>query len=186
MRKLTLSVLMMTLLLLSGCGEREAALERGFSSFREAVTHAESITAETELTVSSGAAAAEYTLRLSYDGRAAEIEILKPELIAGIKAVAENGEGEIVYEGVRLGTGPIDADGLTPVSALPAILKAMQSGYLELLWWEEPYIAARLHIGETSVLTLWLERETLVPVTAEIASGGLTVLSCRFLSWEMQ
>lgn len=186
MRKLTPSVLMMTLLLLTGCGEREARLEQSFASFREAVTMAEHISATVELTVSSGSAAADYTLQVEYDGQTTELEILQPELLAGVKAVAKQGQAEIAYESVRLGAGPIDQDGLTPVSAVPAILDAMQSGYRELIWWEEPYIAARLHIGETSVLTLWLEEDTLTPVTAEIASGGLTVLTCTFTHWEIQ
>lgn len=183
MRKWLVSVLMTALLLLPGCGEREKRLETGFEAFREAVTLAESITARAELTVSSGATAADYVMRLSYDGQRLDMTLEEPELLAGVTASVLKGETELMYGGVRLGAGPIDADGLTPVSALPAILEAMESGYVELLWWEGDYMAARLHIGDTSVLTLWLEGESLTPVTAEIASGGLTVMTCSFNEW---
>lgn len=186
MRKLFISVLMMTLLLLPGCGEREARLERGFAAFREAVTATESLSASVRLTASAGEAVSEYRLELVYDGRTVTVTIAEPELLAGITAVARQGETEIAYESVRLGAGALDESGLTPVSALPAVLDAVQSGYLELLWWEEPYICARLHVSEASVLTLWLEKDTLVPATAEIASGGRTVVRCVFEEWAME
>ena len=185
MRKFLVSVLMITLLLLPGCGEREKRLESGFETFRETLTVAESLTAKVELTVSSGATAANYTMAVAYDGRRTEMTLLAPEILAGITAAAELGQTSIAWENVRLGAGPLDADGLTPVSAVPAMLEAMQSGYVELLWWEEEYIAARLHIGETSVLTLWLEEKTLTPVSAEISSGGLAVLCCDITAWEI-
>lgn len=186
MRKGIVSVLMMTLLLLAGCGEREARLERGFTAFREAVTVAESITARVEMTVSSGSTAADYTLDLAYDGQSCELTIAEPELLAGVKAIVSHGEGTVAYGSVRLGAGTIDADGLTPVSALPAMLDAMQSGYLELLWWEGDTIVSRLHIGDTSVMTLWLQPDTLTPIAAEIASDGLTVLRCEFGTWAIE
>lgn len=186
MRKFLVSVLMMTLLILPGCGERERRLEKGFEAFRAAVTDARSITARVSLTVSSGETAADYVLDLAYDGRETAVTILEPELLTGVTAYARDGETEIEFQGIRLGAGPLDADGLTPMSALPAVVDAMQSGYTELLWWEGEYITARLHIGDTSVLTLWLEEDTLTPVTAEISSGGLAVLCCEFTAWEME
>lgn len=185
MRKFLVSVLMITLLLLPGCGEREKRLESGFNDFRESLTAAESVTARVELTVSSGATAAAYTMDVAYDGRKTDMTLLAPEILAGITASAEKGETAIEWGSVRLGAGPLDEDGLTPVSAVPAMLDAMESGYVELLWWEEDYIAARLHIGETSVLTLWLEEDTLTPVSAEISSGGLAVLCCEIGEWTL-
>ena len=185
MRKFLVSVLMITLLLLSGCGEREKRLESGFETFRDTLTVAESVTARVELTVSSGATAADYAMTVAYDGRRTEMTLLAPEVLAGITAGAEMGQTSVEWGSLRLGAGPLDADGLTPVSAVPAMLEAMESGYVELLWWEEHYIAARLHIGETSVLTLWLEGDTLTPVTAEISSGGLTVMRCEITEWEI-
>lgn len=186
MRKLLVSVLMMTLLLLSGCGEREARLEKGFQQFQETVTATENLSAAVRLTASTGGAVSEYLLDLSYDGRAAAVTIREPELLSGITAVAQRGQTEIAYESVRLGAGALDETGLTPVSALPAVIDAIQSGYLELLWWEEAYICARLHVSDSSVLTLWLEEDTLVPYVAEIASDGCVVVRCIFEDWTIE
>ena len=186
MRKFLVSVLMMTLLLLPGCGEREARLEGDFEAFRQSVTETENMTASVRLTAMTGGAAAEYLLRLSYDGSAVSVTIAEPELLAGITAVAERGQTEIVYESVRLGAGALDETGLTPVSALPAVIDAIQSGYLELLWWEEPWLCARLHVSDSSVLTLWLEEDTLAPYVAEIASDGRVVVRAVFEDWTME
>lgn len=185
MRKFRVSVLMMTLLLLAGCGEREARLERAFSEFRDAMTATEELTAEAKLTVTVGETVSEYRLSMTYDGRETAITVLEPEIIGGVTAVAERGQTEIVYGSVRLGAGPLDESGLTPMSVLPAFIHAVQSGYLELLWWEEPYICARLHVSDTSVLTLWLEEGAIVPVVAELASEGRTVARCEFTEWTM-
>lgn len=185
MRKAALAALMMTLLLLTGCGEREAKLETGFDRFREAVTLAEGIDLQVELTADRGQTVEEYTLSAVYDGQTTEVEVLAPELIAGIRATAQAGETTVAYENVILGTGALNEEGLTPMSAIPVMLDAMASGYVELLWWEGDYITARLYVGEQSVLTLWLEGDTLTPVAGEIATEGETVISCQFIQWEI-
>lgn len=186
MRKFLISVLMMTLLFLPGCGEREARLERGFDEFRRSLTETESVTASVRLTAMTGGTVSEYLLSLAYDGSTVAVTIAEPELLAGVTAVAERGRTEIVYESVRLGAGALDETGLTPMSALPAVIDAIQSGYLELLWWEEPYICARLHVSDSSVLTLWLEEDTLVPYVAEIASDGRVVVRAVFEDWILE
>ncbi len=183
MRKAVISALMMTLLLLPGCGEREARLEMGFDKLRQTVTAAEQITAKVELTADYGQTVSEYTLALVYDGQRTEVEVLAPELIAGVRAAAQRGETTVAYEDTVLGAGPLDREGLTPMSALPVMMDAMASAYVELLWWESGDIAARLYVGEDSVMTLWIDGDTLAPVAAEIADQGRTVISCAFSEW---
>lgn len=183
MRKGLISVLTISLLLLGGCGERKAQMEEDFAAFRRTVAEAEHIGAQAELTADYGETAQDYTLSLSGDGNRVEVEIIEPELLAGVKATAERGEAALSYDGVMLGAGALDEEGLTPVSALPVILDAMADGYVELLWTEGGYLTARLYAGEDSVCTLWLNAETLVPSAAEIASDGCTVIVCRFTDW---
>ena len=185
MRKFMISVLMITLLLPAGCGEREARMEEDFEAFRAAITVTEMLALRAELTALGDGTAAEYVLDTVYDGSAVTVTVAEPTLLAGVTAVAARGETELSYEGVRLGLGPVDGEGLTPVSAIPAMIDAMQSGYLELLWREAPYLVARVHVGEGTVMTLWLEERTLTPAAAELASGGKTVITCRFSGWTM-
>ena len=185
MRKGIVSALMITLLLLPGCGEREARLEKGFDALRQAVTVAENIRFQGSLTADYGETVADYTMAVSYDGQETVVEVLAPELIAGVQASAKRGETAISYQGVQLGAGPLDEEGLTPMSAIPVMIDAMASSYVELLWWDGDYIASRLYVGENSVLTLWLDKETYTPVAGEIASEGRTVITMRIDGWEI-
>jgi hypothetical protein len=185
MSKRLVPLLMIPLLLLAGCGEREVTLENNFAAFRQGLTQAEVVSATVELTAYVGDTVETYTMAVTYDGQQTTMELVSPEILAGIKATAQDGQTAIAYENVMLSAGALNQEGLTPVSAMPAILKAMASGYTELLWWEADQVAARLYVGENSVCTLWLEPDTLTPVTAEIASAGQTVLTCQFTMWEI-
>ena len=185
MRKAIVSALMMTLLLLPGCGEREERLEEGFGALRQAVTEAGSIHFQAALTADYGETVEDYKLDVSYDGQQAVVEVLSPELIAGVRAHAKRGETQVEFDGALLGAGPLDAEGLTAMSAVPVMMDAMASAYVELLWWDGDYIAARLYVGENSVLTLWLDQETYSPVAMEVASEGRTVIKSIITGWEI-
>ena len=186
MRKGILSVLMIPLLLLGGCGEREARMEKGFETFRSSLMTAGRLETHVSLTADYGGTTAEYELAVSYDGRETVTEILTPELLAGVKARSRWGEALVEFDGVLLGAGALDSEGLTPVSAVPAILAAMAGGYRELLWGEEGLIAARLYVGEESRCTVWLDDETLIPAAAEIDAGGRRVITCLFTDWTLE
>jgi hypothetical protein len=179
------AVLMIPLLLLAGCEEREAGLEKEFTEFRADVNDADCITVRGTLTADAGDSVERYVLDASYDGKQTTVEIVEPALVAGVKATARWGETEIEYGNVLLGAGALDADGLTPVSAMPAIFAAMAGGYTELLWREGDLIAARMYAGESSRCTVWLTADTLTPVHAEIASDGRTVISCDLTDWQI-
>ena len=47
------------------------------------------------------------------------------------------------------------------------------------------YLAARLYVGESSVLTVWLDRDAVTPLAAEIASDGRTVVTMHITDWRM-
>ena len=179
------AVLMIPLLLLAGCGEREARLEKSFGAFRESVAAAELITVRGTLTADFGGTEERYVIDASYDGKQTTVEIVEPALIAGVKATARWGETSIEYGGVLLGTGALDEEGLSPAAAMPAIFAAMAGGYVELLWWDGDLIAARIYAGEDSRCTVWLAAEELTPVCAELAAGGRTVISCALSGWSI-
>lgn len=186
MRKVLASALMIPLLLLVGCGEREAEPEDAFASFREALNAAENMTASVRLTADFGGTASDYVLDISFDGDVTRVTVTEPELIAGVTATVQAGQTSLSYEGVMLGAGAVDDEGTTPLSSIPVILDAMRGGYAELYWRDGSYCAARFYAGETSACTVWIEPDTLTPVAAEIASDGATVISCRFTDWSTE
>ncbi len=185
MRKGLTSVLMIPLLLLAGCGEREARMEHSFTTFRDALIDTAGVTAHASLTADAGDTVADYELEVAYDGQETVVTITEPALIAGVTARGKWGESTLSYDGVILGAGALDEDGLTPVSAIPRMLEAMAGGYKELLWWDGELVAARLYVSETSRCTVWLDPETCVPQYAEISSDGKRVISCTFTDWEL-
>ena len=180
-----LSVLMIPLLLLAGCGERQAGLERSFDRFRESVADAQEITLRASLTADYGQSVEHYVVTASWDGHETELTVEEPALIGGVRVTARWGEAKLSYGDVLLGMGELDADGDTPVSAVPVILDAMAGGHVELLWWDGDYIAARIYTGESSRCTVWLDPDSLVPFHAEIASEGRTVISCELSDWTL-
>lgn len=186
MRKRMISALMIPLLLLIGCGERAAAPEDAFASFREQLNAAGSVSAEAELTVSRGGTVSAYTLAVEADAAGTKITVTEPGLIAGVTAFVGPEGTDVSYDGVMLGAGPVDEEGTSPVSALPVILRSARSGYAELYWRDGSYLAARYYVGETTACTIWLEPQSMAPVSAEIAQDGKTVISCRFTKWSMQ
>ena len=186
MRKRLVSVLMIPLLLLVGCGARRAEPEDVFASFREEMNAAGGIAAKAGLTADFGGTAAEYTLDLIADAEVVTVTVTEPEILSGITASVRADGSDVSFDGVMLGVGPVDPEGTTPVSALPAILRAMREGYAELYWMDGSLAAARFYAGETSACTVWLDPEELTPVAAEIASEGRTVITCRFSDWKME
>lgn len=186
MRKVIVSALMIPLLLLAGCGGREAKPEQSFHDFREAVLSAQKITVDAHLTADYGDSVEEYALSAVYDGSETTVTVTEPLLIAGVTARSRWGETEIEYGDVLIGMGQLDENGLSPAAALPVIFEAMAGGYTELLWWDGDLLAARLYAGEDSRCTVWLDPDTLIPTAAEIASNGRRVISCELTDWIIQ
>lgn len=183
MRGRFVCVLMIPLLLLCGCGVRKASPEDVFSAFREELLSAGSSSFRAELRSETEGSTASYTLDAFSDGETTTVTIREPELLAGITASMRAEQTDVSYEGLMLGVGALDASGTTPVSAVPAILKAMEEGYSELYWEDGDLCAARFYVSEICTCTVWLEPESLVPSAAEIATDGRTILTCRISDW---
>lgn len=179
MRKIWISALMMTLALLTGCAGRANRLEQDFSVFREQLRSAEALECAVSLCWNSGESLSEYGLELSAGDDSCRVTVTEPELIAGISAVIGEEGAALEYESVMLGVGELA--GLTPVSALPELLRSMAYGYAELFWREDDYLAVRLWMDEEAVAELWLLDGR--PVCAEIAADGVTLATCSFENW---
>ena len=122
------------------------------------------------------------------DGDETVLTLREPELAAGITArIGEEG-GALEYDGLALDTGPLDGDGLSPVSALSALLSAARSEYMAECALERTGDSELLRVlcadpeaapGTGRETTLWFDPETYALVQGEISVDGYRVIQCR-------
>jgi hypothetical protein len=81
-----------------------------------------------------------------------------------------------LYDGAEVFTGSLDADGLSPVSSLITAMKAWKDGLITESYFEDNNLKIAYRLSDTSELKTTFDKETFLPISAEIASNGFTVL----------
>lgn len=190
MRKLLLCVPMITLLL-AGCGgktqgseaEQLALLVRGEYLEMTACSLDASITAD------YGQRVYQYELSAAVGEEETVLTLTAPEAVAGVTARLSGETGLLEYDGMSVETGTLDSEGLTPMSALPALLETAQSGYIAAYALEEQEGGGRLlridcgdpeeGPGTGTETTLWFDSDTCALVRGEISVDGFRVITCE-------
>lgn len=190
MRKLLLCVPMITLLL-AGCGgktqgseaEQLALLVRGEYLEMTACSLDASITAD------YGQRVYQYELSAAVGEEETVLTLTAPEAVAGVTARLSGETGLLEYDGMSVETGTLDSEGLTPMSALPALLETAQSGYIAACALEEQEGGGRLlridcgdpeeGPGTGTETTLWFDSDTCALVRGEISVDGFRVITCE-------
>ena len=184
MKRIGLCACILTLLLISGCGSHEKNA-RDWRQFRENINSAQALSMKVEVTADIGGKVMTYTLAYTESGGESSVEVLAPELIAGIRARFSESGAALEYDGLVLDTGEPAPDGLTPISALPALAGAFRSGHVESLGSEisdgVAMLTADVLISESSAARIWLDAASRAPLCAEIRSGGRVIVRCEFL-----
>lgn len=192
MRKvISLCVLMMTLLPLSGCfggGEDQKALDTALT-IRTEYLAMETFSAQAELTADYGRRV--YTYGLSVTGGPEEtlLTVTEPDLVAGVTARLKAGESFLEYDTVCIETGPLTEDGLTPISAIPSLLDAVRSGYITTCGTDDTgafrvdYGDPDLPAGTGTVYTLWFDSQSHALLRGEVAKDGYRCIQCTFSSF---
>lgn len=74
---------------------------------------------------------ADYTLRCHWNAEGpSSIEVLEPEMLAGICAELEGEQLTLTYEDVSLAAGTLGSQEISPVQCLPLMMYAIREGYL--------------------------------------------------------
>lgn len=189
MRKVfSLCVLMMTLLLFSGCaggGEDQDALDLALTIRSEylAVMH---FTAQAELTADYGQRVYDYTLSVDANQEETVLTVTAPELMAGVTARAKTDAIFLEYDTLCIETGPLANDGLSPVSAIPAMLNAVRRAYITTCGMDESGLL-RVDYGNPDTppgtgteYVLWFDPDSHALVQGEVSSDGFRCISCTF------
>lgn len=178
MRRGYIAALMISVLLLSGCGAGSETAE--FEQFRQRMAAAAAeVTAE--VTASEDDEVTVFTLMCAAVEDGYDVAVTEPELLAGVRAHLRTGENTLEFDGIVLPVGDLGG-GLSPLTALPRVLRAAQEGHVDLLWREDGALVAQLILDDTTTVRLYLDAAG-VPVAAEISEGTETVVRCDILNW---
>lgn len=123
------------------------------------------------------------------------LTVVEPALLKGITARLKDGEGMLEYDGAGVSVGPLDEEGLNPISALPAILTQLTRGYMAQCDWDgrEEERVLRIHFRhpdkqelEGTEYTLWFHPESHVLLRGEVSVGGQRRLTAVFTDFTME
>ena len=189
-RSIGMCVLMMTLLL-SACGGagESASLQEQALAIRSRYLAAAGCTAKLDVTADYGQRVYTYTVAVTAAQEETDLTVLAPQEVAGVTARLTAGGSRLEYDGAVVETGPLTADGLTPLSAIPALMEAARSGFIdnctrELLGEQQTLrILCRdpaLPAGQGQETTLWLDPDTGALLRGELSSDGQRVILCVF------
>jgi len=181
---------MMTLLL-SGCqaGTAEETPEEAALALREEYLALAGWSATVDVSVCYSETVYGFTLdaRWQREGETV-LTVTAPELVAGITARVAEGETVLEYDGAGLSLGLLDGDGLTPVSAVTAIMAQIEKGYMAKCAWageNSEYLRIIFRDPEREANTgtefaLTFDRNSRALLSAEAGVAGETVLTANF------
>jgi len=181
MKRLYLPLLLIFSLMLTGCGQNAAKAH--FTEFTEQLKEKETLSFTSDIRCEYEDKTVSFTLSYSADSEGSTVTVTAPELIRGIRAHASAGETSVEFEGIILDTGPLDAYGLSPVSALPVLVEAIKNGYIDSVWEEKGEYAALIVPSDHMNVQLHLDKYTMCPVYAELVSDGRVAAFIHIRDW---
>ncbi len=193
MRKLTACVLMMTLLL-SGCraGSTGETPEEAALALREEYQALAGWSATVDVSVCYSDTVYDFTLDAEWQRKGETVlTVTAPDLLAGITARVAEGETVLEYDGAGLSLGLLDDTGLTPVSAVTAIMGQIEKGYMAKCAWsgeEEQYLQIsfqdpKLEANAGTQFLLAFDRSSHALLSAEVSVEGVTVLTAKLTNF---
>lgn len=183
--------LMISVLLLSGCGSKVNTADELALNIRTEYMAMTGFHAIADIVADYGERIYEYTLDAVWqkDGETV-LTVIKPEMIAGITARIKDGSSILQYDGASLETGELSPDGFSPVEAIPALVGYITSGYMAECGIEEEENGQQLlrilcrdpenSSGTGPETNFWIDVGTHALVRAEFLYNGYTVIQCVF------
>lgn len=185
--RLRMSALMISLVLLCGCGSAAARDREGVDLLREQTAQAAKITFLADVHADDGSAVADYVFACTRTGEATEVEVLRPELISGVVAHMALNDLTLYYDGLSFEAGALDAEGLSAIQAPSMLLSSLKDGAISQLRRETrenaETIAFRVQSTKGYEVDIWIDAQTLSPRYAEILSEGRAALQCAIRDW---
>lgn len=172
-------------LMLSGCGKQDPAQEA--LEFRTALMEMGGCSFSAQVRAEDGEQVYEFTLRCVWENGTAQLEVLEPESIAGIRATVAAGSTSLEFDGAVLDFGNLAGGQLSPVAA----------PWLLVCCWQNEYIAwsgadgqqrrvtyLRGYEDEELTVDTWFSEQ--IPVYAELSWNGRRCLSVTICDFQMR
>lgn len=186
---------MMTLLL-TGCGTSEKDSPENLAALiRTEYLAMSGWSATADISVDYGEQVFDFTVEASWQREGDTVlTVTQPDLIAGITARIRDGETLLEYDGAGLSLGMLDLSGLTPVSAIPALMECVTTGYMARCSWSGEGEARALVIlcrdpnagpQEGTEFTMTFDPTTHVMKGAEVSVDGVLRLTAEFTDFTM-
>ena len=183
MKKLCLLTLLALSLLLAACG-KDRAFKSEYESFSKELASAEAVSFTANVRAEYEHKTARFALSYTGDESGAVVTVLAPELISGISARVSPDGTSLEYGEISLDTGSLDSHGLSPMSALPVMMRALKSGHLDSYWTEDGKTVLRLIPDDEYICTVWFGDE-MTPLRAEVQSDGRIVVFAALSDWAL-
>ena len=197
MRRRWMCVPMMLLArVLSACGGTGAGsrAEQLALDMRGAYLAMTACTASMEVTADYGSRVYDYGIDVSWEKEGDTVlTVTAPENIAGVTARLRRDAAALEYDGIRVETGALNQQGMSPVDAVPVLLDCAREGFIAECGLETEDETQLLHIicrdpegtaGTGQECSLWFEADTFALLRGEIAQDGFTVIRCTFTKFE--
>ena len=195
-RKMISCVLMMTLLL-TGCGTtKDDSPENLAAQIRAEYLALHGWSSTVAISADYGEQVFDFAVEAVWqrDGDTV-ITVIEPQLISGVTARIRDGETVLEYDGAGFSLGMLDLSGLTPVSAIPALMNCITTGYMAQCSWQGEEAARKLVVlcrdpnaaPETGTeYTLIFDPATHSLERAEVAVDGELRLTAQFTDFSME
>ena len=180
MKRLIIPILLCALLL-AACGKNRGAGD--YRAFSERLNSLGSLSFTAQVRAEYEHKTARFGLAYEEDSEGGRVTVLAPELIRGVSARVKPGSSTLEYDSVVLDTGSLDAFGLSPLSSLPAMLRAMRLGHVDSIWEEDGKTVVMLEPDDNLRCSVWFSKPDMRPLRAELITDGRVTVYVEIRDW---
>lgn len=189
-------MIVLLLLALASCAAKgEAEADQLALSVRDTYTAAECYTGNMTVKADYGKRVYEYGVHFVWRPNGeVSMTLTSPEEVTGITVGVAQGETSLEFDQIRLETGPLGEDGLSPMDGFPFLMRCLTEGYQAECSYESLGEQETLRLccrdpetapSEGTEGVLWLDKETHALLRGEVRSQGVTVITCLFQDSEL-
>ncbi len=194
-RRFRLSPVFCAFALLAGCASGEQNAEQRAAQIQKQYASVAAVSGVCTVQADYGERVYDFTLSFTWNGEETAVEVLKPENIAGVRVTVGADGSQLEVDGVSVETGPLGEENLTPLTAVPRMMKELREGYLaqstedtleERACLRADFRDPEKEPGEGIEASLWLDEGTGAVLQGELYADGRRILICGFDSFQIE